>query len=86
MVQSFLREEISKCVILHFFKYKFKQIIELVRMVQSFLREGISKCITLISLDLDLRNNRISENGAKYLREGISKCVILTSLNKNLIN
>ena len=53
-------------------------------MVQRFLREGISKCITFISLDRDLRNNRIGENGVKLLREGISKCVILTSLDLDL--
>ena len=44
----------------------------------------MSKCVTLTSLDLNLKNNSIGENGAKYLGEGISKCVTLTSFNLNL--
>jgi len=43
------------------------------------LGEGIAKCRTLTSLKLDLRDNSINENGAKYLREGIANS--LTSLN-----
>jgi len=46
--------------------------------------EGIAKCVTLTSLNLNLSDNRIGENGTKYLAEGIAKCVNLTSLKLNL--
>ena len=38
----------------------------------------------LSSLNLDLSDNCVSENGSKYLAEGISKCVTLICLNLNL--
>jgi len=36
------------------------------------LGEAISRCVTLISLNLQLFNNRIGEIGAKNLGEAIS--------------
>jgi len=50
------------------------------------LGEGIAKCVTLTSLNLNLYNNSIEDNGAKHLGEGIAKCANLTSLNLNLNN
>ena len=38
----------------------------------------------LTSLNLNVSDNEIGNNGAKYLGEGISKCVNLTSLHLNL--
>ena len=46
--------------------------------------EGIAKCVTLTSLNLNLRENIIDENGANYLGKGIAMCVNLTSLNLDL--
>ena len=48
-----------------------------------YLGEGIAKCATLTSLDLNLWDNRIGENGAKSWGEEIAKCDTLTSLNLN---
>jgi len=37
----------------------------------NYLGEAISKCVTLTSLDVNLINNSIGDNGAKYLGKGI---------------